>query len=77
MLIHQNQRKNNASRKPQAASRKPHAATLTDARVHDSQLFEDFIDEGNSGHSVWAKAAYRSVACAEKLRASGCKSHIH
>ena len=50
---------------------------VTDASVHDSRLFDDLLDEENSGRSIWADAAYRSEACEEKLRASGYRSRIH
>jgi len=50
---------------------------VTDASVHDSQLFDGLLDEENSGRSVWADSAYRSEAREEQLRAQGYKSRIH
>ena len=44
---------------------------VTPASVHDSQVFEDLLDEDNSSRDVWADSAYRSE---EKLqRAEGAK----
>ncbi|WP_241086262.1 transposase [Candidatus Vondammii sp. HM_W22] len=34
---------------------------ITSAKVHDSQVFEELLDENNSNGSVWADSAYRSV----------------
>jgi IS5 family transposase len=50
---------------------------VTDASVHDSQVFDDVLDEENSGRSVWADAAYRSKAREKQLGAKGYKSRIH
>ena len=50
---------------------------VTDASVHDSQVFDEVLDEENSGRSVWADSAYRSEACEEQLRARGYRSRIH
>ena len=47
---------------------------VTDASVHDSQVFDEVLDEENSGRSVWA---YRSEACEAQLRARGYRSRIH
>ncbi|WP_241085464.1 transposase [Candidatus Vondammii sp. HM_W22] len=33
---------------------------ITSAEVHDSQVFEERLDENNSKMSVWAGSAYRS-----------------
>ena len=38
---------------------------VTPASVHDSQVFEDLLDEDNSSRDVWADSAYRSE---EKLK---------
>ncbi len=32
---------------------------MTDASVHDSRVFEQILDEDNSGEGVWADSAYR------------------
>ena len=51
--------------------------SVTDASVHDSQVFDEVLDEENSGCSVWADSAYRSEAREEQLREQGYKSRIH
>ena len=51
--------------------------TVTDASVHDSQVFDEVLDEENSGRSIWADSAYRSEAREEQLQALGYKSRIH
>lgn len=50
---------------------------MTVASVHDSRVFDDLLDEENSGCSVWADSAYRSEAREEKRRSQGYKSWIH
>ena len=49
---------------------------VTDASVHDSQMFDEVLDEENSGRSVWADSAYRSEAREEPLREQGYLSRI-
>jgi IS5 family transposase len=41
---------------------------VTDASVHDSQVFDEVLDGENSGRSVWADSAYRSEAREQQLR---------
>ncbi len=50
---------------------------VTDASVHDSQMFDEVLDEENSSHSLWADSAYRSEAREKQLRQKGYKSRIH
>ena len=50
---------------------------VTDASVHDSQVFDEVLDDENSGRSIWADSAYRSEAREERLRDQGYKSRIH
>ncbi len=50
---------------------------VTDASVHDSQVFDEMLDDENSSRSVWADSAYCSEAREEQLRERGCKSRIH
>jgi transposase, IS5 family len=40
---------------------------VTNAAVHDSQVFEQLLDEYNSSRDVWADSAYQSKASVEKL----------
>ncbi|WP_241086253.1 transposase [Candidatus Vondammii sp. HM_W22] len=48
--------------------RKP---AITPAEVHDSQVFEELLDENNSNRSVWADSVYRSRTGS---RCTGCAS---
>jgi IS5 family transposase len=50
---------------------------VTDVSVYDSQVFDEVLDEENSGHSVWADSANRSEAREKQLREKGYKSRIH
>ena len=56
--------------------------TVTDASVHDSQVFQDLLDENNSSADVYADSAYRSeestellaeLGFRERLQRKGCK----
>jgi len=51
--------------------------SVTDAAVHDSQVFDELLDEENSGRSIWADSAYRSKEREAKLRDAGYLSRIH
>lgn len=44
---------------------------VTDASVHDSQVFESLLDERNSSHEVFADSAYRSKEKESSLKAKG------
>ena len=46
------------------------------ANVHDSQLLDDLLDEGNSSQAIWADSAYRSEEQEVRLRAKQYRSHI-
>ena len=50
---------------------------VTDAAVHDSQVFDVLIDETNSSRDIWADSAYRSKEREEALRERGYRSKIH
>ena len=49
---------------------------VTAASVHDSQVFEELIDENNSRRDVYADSAYRSEASLEMLTKKGLRAHI-
>lgn len=49
----------------------------TDASVHDSQVFEELLDENNTSGDVWADSAYWSGDRKEELAELGYRSHIH
>ncbi len=50
---------------------------VTSAEVHDSQVFEELLDETNSNGNVWADSAYRSADREATLPSAGYRSHIH
>jgi IS5 family transposase len=50
---------------------------VTDASVHDSQVFDDLLDEENSDPSVWSDSAYRAEVREGQLRERGYRSRIH
>ncbi len=54
-----------------------HKYAITSAEVHDSQVFEERLDENNSNGSVWADSAYRSVEREAALPGAHYRSHIH
>jgi IS5 family transposase len=49
---------------------------VTNAAVHDSQVFEELLDPGNTNREVWADSAYRSQEALERLEASGYREHL-
>ncbi|WP_241086330.1 transposase [Candidatus Vondammii sp. HM_W22] len=50
---------------------------ITSAEVHDSQVFEELLDENNSNRSVWADSAYHSVEREVALPGAHYCSQIH
>ncbi len=50
---------------------------VTSAAVHDSQVFEELLDETNSSRDVWADSAYRSEGTEVLLKEAGYRSHVH
>jgi len=49
---------------------------VTRASVHDSQVFEDLLDEDNSSRDVWADSAYRSEEKLEELKKRKYREHL-
>jgi IS5 family transposase len=49
---------------------------VTDASVHDSQVFEDLLDEDNSSRDVWADSAYRSEEKLQQLKTRKYREHL-
>jgi len=49
---------------------------VTDASVHDSQVFGDLLDEGNRSKDVYTDSAYRSEETLEMLRKEGYREHL-
>ena len=49
---------------------------VTPASLHDSQVFEELLDENNSRRAIWADSAYRSKEIEDALKGK-YQSHIH
>jgi len=49
---------------------------VTDAAVHDSEVFEALLDENNSSRDVYADSAYRSAQAIEKLQKGRFREHL-
>jgi len=49
---------------------------VTDAAVHDSQVFEELLDETNSSCDVYADSAYRSEESIQRLEELGFREHL-
>lgn len=50
--------------------------SVTDASVHDRQVFEGLLQEDNSSRDVYADSAYRSEESLEMLRERGFREHV-
>jgi IS5 family transposase len=50
---------------------------VTDASVHDSQVFEEILDVDNSGKALWADSAYQSEETRGKLFRRGIRNNIN
>lgn len=49
---------------------------VTSARTHDSQVFEELLDENNFSRDVWADSAYRSEERLETLEKQRFRPHL-
>lgn len=49
---------------------------VTPASTHDSQVFEELLDDDNTSCDVWADSAYRSQDTLDKLEQSGFREHL-
>ena len=49
---------------------------VTSAEVHDSKVFDELLDSGNSSRDVWADSAYRSQERVSALRDMGYREHL-
>ncbi len=49
---------------------------VTDAAVHDSNVFEDLLDDTNSSRDVWVDSAYRSKDSLKQLENKGYREHL-
>lgn len=50
---------------------------VTDASVHDSNVFEELLDSNNTSKDVYADAAYRSEKNSEALQEKGFRDKVH
>ena len=50
--------------------------TVTDAATHDSNIFEELLDDKNTSRDVWADSAYRSNEKLKHLQEEGYREHI-
>jgi IS5 family transposase len=50
---------------------------VTNASVHDSQVFEPLLDKENTNKSVYADSAYRSKKNSQVLKDSGFRNRVH
>jgi IS5 family transposase len=49
---------------------------VTSASVHDSQVFEELLDEDNRSRDVWADSAYRSEEKLRELKRRKYREHL-
>ena len=49
---------------------------VTDASVHDSQVFHELLSTDNKSKDVYADSAYRSEESLEMLRGHGYREHL-
>jgi transposase, IS5 family len=49
---------------------------VTDASVHDSNVFESILDETNTSKDVYADSAYRSEEHEDALKTAGFRPHL-
>ena len=49
---------------------------VTPTSVHDSQVFEELLDEDNSSRDVWADSAYRSEEKLRELKQRKYREHL-
>ena len=50
--------------------------TVTNAAVHDSNIFDELLDEKNFSRAVWADSAYRSAEKLKRLEKRGFREHL-
>ena len=49
---------------------------VSDASVHDSQIFPELLDPDNTARDVWADSAYRSEDSLQELAEQGFREHL-
>ncbi len=50
---------------------------VTDASVHDNQVFEELLSPSQDNSAVYADSAYRSKLTEDNLATAGYTSHVH
>ncbi len=50
--------------------------SVTSAEVHDSKVFSELLDPGNTSRDVWADSAYRSQKHIDGLQETGYREHL-
>jgi transposase, IS5 family len=51
--------------------------TVTEASVHDSQVFDPLLDSSNTGKQVFSDSSYRSNKINSNFKKRGLKKEIH
>lgn len=49
---------------------------VSNAALHDSQVFEELLDEDNTSRDIWADSAYRSEDALNMLKEHGYREHL-
>ena len=49
---------------------------VSSAEVHDSNIFEELLDPGNTSRDVWADSAYRSQESVSNIAEMGYREHL-
>jgi IS5 family transposase len=49
---------------------------VSNAALHDSQVFEELLDPTNTNREIWADSAYRSQESLDRLTALGHREHL-
>lgn len=49
---------------------------VTSAEVHDSNVLDELLDEGNTSRDIWGDSAYRSKERVDDLRIKGYREHL-
>jgi len=50
---------------------------VTDASVHDSNVFMELLDDSNTSRDIWADSAYRTPEILDVLEESGFREHLN
>jgi IS5 family transposase len=50
---------------------------VTDACLHDTNVFDEILDPKNTAKGIWADGAYRTAEREQDMKRRGYRSHIH